>query len=120
MKIATFNINGIKARLPALLDWLREAEPDVMVLEGQSSLRNPSGPCGAEFLLSGAARGVVLQHAVGREFYEGYEAEGYVIPPIEEEIELYADEHHRYWADVRLVQRFGELDIWAAFARPEG
>ncbi len=33
MKIASFNINGIKARLPALLDWLREAEPDVVALQ---------------------------------------------------------------------------------------
>jgi len=33
MKIASFNVNGIKARLPALLDWLREAEPDVALLQ---------------------------------------------------------------------------------------
>ena len=33
MKIATFNINGVKARLPAVLDWLREAEPDVALLQ---------------------------------------------------------------------------------------
>jgi len=33
MKIASFNINGIKARLPALLDWLKEAEPDVVLLQ---------------------------------------------------------------------------------------
>jgi exodeoxyribonuclease-3 len=33
MKIATFNINGIRARLPQLLDWLRQAEPDVVVLQ---------------------------------------------------------------------------------------
>jgi exodeoxyribonuclease III len=33
MKIATFNINGIKARLPHLLDWLREADPDVALLQ---------------------------------------------------------------------------------------
>ncbi len=33
MKIASFNINGIKARLPALLDWLAEANPDVAVLQ---------------------------------------------------------------------------------------
>jgi exodeoxyribonuclease III len=33
MKIATFNINGIKARLPALLDWLQEAAPDVALLQ---------------------------------------------------------------------------------------
>jgi len=33
MKIASFNINGIKARLPALLTWLEEARPDVVVLQ---------------------------------------------------------------------------------------
>ncbi|MEM9010813.1 MAG: exodeoxyribonuclease III [Pseudomonadota bacterium] len=33
MKIASFNINGIKARLPALLDWLKEAAPDVVLLQ---------------------------------------------------------------------------------------
>ena len=38
MKIATYNINGIKARLPALLDWLKEAEPDVVCLQEIKSL----------------------------------------------------------------------------------
>ena len=33
MKIASFNINGIKARLPALLQWLEEAKPDVALLQ---------------------------------------------------------------------------------------
>jgi exodeoxyribonuclease-3 len=33
MKIASFNINGIKARLPALLEWLAEAAPDVALLQ---------------------------------------------------------------------------------------
>jgi exodeoxyribonuclease-3 len=33
MKIASFNINGIKARLPALLDWLDEARLDIVVLQ---------------------------------------------------------------------------------------
>lgn len=33
MKIASFNVNGIKARLPALLAWLAEAEPDVALLQ---------------------------------------------------------------------------------------
>lgn len=33
MKIATFNINGIKARINALLDWLDEAQPDVALLQ---------------------------------------------------------------------------------------
>jgi exodeoxyribonuclease III len=33
MKIATFNINGIKARIEALPTWLAEAAPDVVVLQ---------------------------------------------------------------------------------------
>lgn len=33
MKIATFNINGIKARINALPDWLNEAKPDVVLLQ---------------------------------------------------------------------------------------
>lgn len=33
MKIASFNINGIKARINALSDWLDEAAPDVALLQ---------------------------------------------------------------------------------------
>lgn len=33
MKIATFNVNGIGARLPRLLEWLDEAQPDVVCLQ---------------------------------------------------------------------------------------
>jgi len=33
MKIATFNVNGINARLPRLLEWLDEAKPDVACLQ---------------------------------------------------------------------------------------
>ncbi|WP_298566328.1 exodeoxyribonuclease III [uncultured Aliiroseovarius sp.] len=38
MKIASFNINGIKARLPALMDWLDEAQPDVAILQEIKSI----------------------------------------------------------------------------------
>jgi len=38
MKIATFNINGIKARVGALADWLDEAKPDVAVLQEIKSI----------------------------------------------------------------------------------
>jgi len=38
MKIATFNINGIKARGAALGDWLDEATPDVAVLQEIKSI----------------------------------------------------------------------------------
>ena len=33
MRIATFNINGIKARLPRLLEWLEETRPDIACLQ---------------------------------------------------------------------------------------
>lgn len=72
----------------AILSCAADSSPDVMLLEGQSSLRNPSGPCGAEFLLSGAVSGVVLQHAPGRSCYEGLEEKGCRIHSLESEIEL--------------------------------
>ena len=33
MKIATWNVNSIKARLPRVLEWLKEAAPDVALLQ---------------------------------------------------------------------------------------
>ena len=39
MKIATYNINGINARLPVLLQWLEEAKPDVVCLQ---ELKSPN------------------------------------------------------------------------------
>ena len=38
MKIASFNINGVKARLPLVLDWLRETAPDVAILQEIKSM----------------------------------------------------------------------------------
>lgn len=38
MKIATFNINGIKARIDSLSLWLKEAQPDVVVLQEIKSI----------------------------------------------------------------------------------
>jgi exodeoxyribonuclease III len=33
VKIATYNVNGIKARLPRLIEWLNETQPDVVCLQ---------------------------------------------------------------------------------------
>ena len=33
MKIATFNVNGITARLPSVLRWLEESRPDIVGLQ---------------------------------------------------------------------------------------
>lgn len=33
LKLATYNINGIRARLPALLEWLEREQPDIACLQ---------------------------------------------------------------------------------------
>ncbi|WP_431928789.1 exodeoxyribonuclease III [Nonomuraea jabiensis] len=33
MRLATWNVNSVKARLPRLLEWLAEAKPDVLCLQ---------------------------------------------------------------------------------------
>ena len=85
---STFN-DFISGELEAaMLQCYHEAQPDVILLEGQSSLRNPSGPGGAEFLVSGQARHVVLQCAPGRTYFSGFEKDGWKLPSVESEIEL--------------------------------
>jgi uncharacterized NAD-dependent epimerase/dehydratase family protein len=72
----------------AILACQKETEPDVILIEGQSSLRNPSGPCGSELMLAGGAKGVILQHAPSRHHFDELEELDCRIPPIEEEIAL--------------------------------
>lgn len=71
----------------AIVSCWKEENPDVIFLEGQSGLRNPSGPCGSEMLVSGNAKHVVLLHAPKREFYDDVPSWGR-IPPVESEIAL--------------------------------
>ena len=33
MKLATYNLNGIRARLPRLIEWLDREKPDVVALQ---------------------------------------------------------------------------------------
>ena len=58
-----------------------------MILSRPSALRSLR-PCGAELLLSGGARGVILQHAPARKFFDDQEHLGHEIPPLASEIEL--------------------------------
>lgn len=82
----------------AILACHRETDPEIILLEGQSGLRNPAGPCGAELILAGASRGVVLQHAPGRQFYEDFEAVHCEIPPVREEVEMIRLMGSEVWA----------------------
>ena len=65
-----------------------EVSPDLIIIEGQSGLRNPCGPCGSEFLLSGNINGVILQHAPFRIYFEDLEELGCRLPTVEDEIKL--------------------------------
>ena len=38
MKLATFNVNGVKTRLPHLLEWLAREQPDVACLQELKAL----------------------------------------------------------------------------------
>ena len=38
MKIATWNINGVKARIDNLVTWLKECDPDVACLQELKSI----------------------------------------------------------------------------------
>jgi uncharacterized NAD-dependent epimerase/dehydratase family protein len=57
-------------------------------MEGQSGLRNPSGPCGSEFIISGDADGVVLQHPPKRKKFSGAEHYYSDIPDVLDEVVL--------------------------------
>lgn len=72
----------------AIVECDREASPDLILLEGQSSLRNPAGPCGAEFILSGNTTGIILQHVPFRKYFDELESAGCLIPSVEDEIDL--------------------------------
>jgi uncharacterized NAD-dependent epimerase/dehydratase family protein len=57
----------------AVVSCYNEAKPDIIFIEGQSSLRNPSGPAGAEWIVSADATAVVLQHNPPRKQYKDME-----------------------------------------------
>lgn len=65
-----------------------EAKPDIIFIEGQSSLRNPSGPAGAEWIVSADATAVILQHNPARKQYKDMEYYPAYLAQPKEEIEL--------------------------------
>ena len=66
MKIATYNVNGVNGRLPVLLRWLSESEPDIVVLQelrlSRTTFRRPRSATLPRLVARGsddAARGAV-------------------------------------------------------------
>lgn len=71
----------------AIVSCYKETQAEIILIEGQSSLRNPSGPCGLEFLISGNARYVVLVFAPKRQYFDNDPHWG-EIPSVESEIDI--------------------------------
>ena len=63
----------------------KEEHLDVIIIEGQGSLMNPTYPGGFEILAAGRPDIVVLQHAPARKEYDGLP--GYSIHPLKKQIE---------------------------------
>ena len=71
-----------------ILECVDQSNPDLILLEGQSSMRNPSGPGGSEFILSGNAKSVIIVHPIGRKYFVDLEEFKYEIPDLIYEIKL--------------------------------
>ena len=92
MRIASFNINGVKARLPRLLEWLQETRPAVACLQEIKS--QDEGFPGHEFAAIG-------YHAIwhGQKGFNGVAILADGVAPVEVQRGLPgdpADEHSRY------------------------
>ncbi|HMP98497.1 MAG TPA: DUF1611 domain-containing protein [Cyclobacteriaceae bacterium] len=72
----------------AVWECYKNEKPDIIFIEGQSSLRNPSGPAGAEWIVSAEAKYVVLQHNPARKQYKDMEFYPAYIAHPKDEIEL--------------------------------
>lgn len=66
----------------------KDKKPEFILIEGQAALRNPSGPCGSEFLISANVDGVILQHSPKRKHFDGWEHVDAIMPSLESEIDL--------------------------------
>jgi len=72
----------------AVVTCYHEAKPDIIFIEGQSALRNPSGPAGAEWIVSADADAVVLQHHPARKQYKDMEYYPAYLPELRDEVAL--------------------------------
>jgi len=72
----------------AVVTCYQEAKPDIIFIEGQSALRNPSGPAGAEWIVSADADAVVLQHNPARKQYKDMEYYPAYLPSVKDEVAL--------------------------------
>lgn len=92
MKIVTYNVNGIKARLPRLIEYLTEAQPDVVCLQELKS----SDETFPEAEIRAAGYGAVWH---GQKGFNGVAVLARGVDPVERQRGLAGgpeDEHSRY------------------------
>lgn len=92
LKVATFNVNGINGRLPLLLEWLEDAQPDIVCLQ---ELKAPQGKF-PEAAISAAGYGAVWH---GQSRWNGVAILSRGSEPVETRRGLdgdSTDEHSRY------------------------
>jgi uncharacterized NAD-dependent epimerase/dehydratase family protein len=99
-----------RAILDCAADDSDGAVPDVILLEGQSGLRNPSGPCGGEMLLAAGAAGAILQVVPGRKAFKGLASMADDVPAVRMPTAQ---------SEVALVRAYG-VDVWGVGIHPEG
>lgn len=83
----------------AIVSCFNETGAEVLLIEGQSALRNPSGPCGSELLVSGNAKQVILVHSPKRKYYDDIAAWG---------------EIHSLVSEIELIKMYGSTVIAVA------
>ena len=109
MRIVSWNVNSIRARLPRVLDWLEEWKPDVLCVQ-ETKVLDGHFPR-EEF----EARGYHLD-VFGQKTYNGVALIGRQAP--DEVVRGLPDDSEE--ADKRLIGgRYGELWIWNAYV-PNG
>jgi uncharacterized NAD-dependent epimerase/dehydratase family protein len=83
----------------AIVSCSKETSAQLLLVEGQSALRNPSGPCGSELLVSANAKNVILVHAPKRKYYDDITAWGSI---------------HSVTSEVALIKMYGSEVIAVA------
>jgi exodeoxyribonuclease-3 len=110
MKVATFNINGIVRRLDNLLEWLGEAQPDVVCLQ-EIKCHNSEFPVGA---LEAAGYGAIWK---GQGAHHGVAMLARDAQPIETRRSLPGDDDDR---EARYIEAAVEGVLIACLYAPNG
>jgi exodeoxyribonuclease-3 len=128
VRLATWNVNSVQARLPRLLDWLSAVGPDVLCLQETKCANTafpgePVADLGYEVLAHGEGRwnGVALLSRVGvRDASRGFAGQpAYAAPPPADDPALFAESGQPVVEARALSATCGGLRVWSVYV-PNG